>query len=45
VQWFRNRSIALRPVVVAAAADGSVIAWASFTNFKVRNIQQRVLSQ
>ena len=34
-QWFRSRNIASRPVVVATSAAGCVIAWASFTNFKV----------
>ena len=34
-QWFRNRDISKRPVIVATAAADEVIAWAAFTNFKV----------
>jgi hypothetical protein len=41
-QWFRNRDISKRPVIVATAAADEVIAWAAFTNFKVNGARALV---
>ena len=33
--WYTNRDLSTRPVVVYQDVTGAVLAWGSFTNFKV----------